>query len=260
MDTSVPLVTPSAAYPAPTKDDLDQLERVGHAFEIDGDRETLPLDPGKVSARDLRPGFANAVGAVLSLVVLLVEAGTKFTEGAWLVVVLVPLIMGVALLIRRHYRDVRRATAPSNFEVPWKVPSNPAHESAGLVVVPIEHLDGSALRALAYAVELVQPVLAIHLVPDQSAEEHFLEAWKALGEPVRLEIVRSPYRAIVAPLGQYLLALHAEKPDPVLTVVLPEIVPRNPLARPLHGRVTKRLRHLLEREQNIVLTSVPFAV
>jgi hypothetical protein len=64
----------------------------------------------------------------------------------------------------------------------------------------------------------------------------------------------------VAPLGQYLLALHAEKPDLVLTVVLPEIVPRNPLARPLHGRVTKRLRHLLEREQNIVLTSVPFAV
>ena len=61
---------------------------------------------------------------------LLVEAGTKFTEGAWLVVVLVPLIMGVALLIRRHYRDVRRATALSRFEVPGKVPSIPAHESA----------------------------------------------------------------------------------------------------------------------------------
>ncbi|HEX3317877.1 MAG TPA: APC family permease [Solirubrobacteraceae bacterium] len=203
---------------------------------------------------------ANALGALLSLIVLLVEAGTKFTEGAWLVVVLVPLIMGSALLIRRHYRDVRRATALAKFEVPWSVPGTPAHDGAGLVVVPIEHLDGSALRALAYGVELGQPVLAVHLVPDQSAEEHFLEAWKALGEPVRLEIVRSPYRAIVAPLGQYLLALHAERPDLVLTVVLPEIVPRSVFARPLHGRVTERLRRVLQREPNIVLTSVPFAV
>jgi hypothetical protein len=203
---------------------------------------------------------ANAVGAVLSAIVLLVEAGTKFTEGAWLVVVLVPLLMGMAWVIRLHYRDVRRATALKSFELPWHLPEGRVREGPALAIVPIGRLDASALKALAYAAELNQPVLAVHLVPDQAAEDHFLEAWRAFGEPVRLEILRSPYRAIVAPLAQYVMGLHAEKPDLAMTVVLPEIVSRRAWARPLHGRVTARLRRMLEREPNIVLTSVPFVV
>jgi amino acid transporter len=203
---------------------------------------------------------ANALGAFLSAIVLLVEAGTKFTEGAWLVVVLVPSLMGAAWTIRRHYHRVAKAVALDAFEVPWPVRTTGKVEANALVVVPVGRLDASALRALAYAAELDQPVLAVHLVPTREAEEHFLQAWKAFGEPVRLEILRSPYRAIVAPLAQYLLALHAQKPDVVMTVVLPEIVPRAPWARALHGRVTARLRRMLRLEPNIVLTSVPFVV
>jgi amino acid transporter len=203
---------------------------------------------------------ANAVGAVLSAVVLLVEAGTKFTEGAWLVVVLVPSLMAGAWAVRRHYRKVQDAVALERFHVPWKMPGHRADAGDALAVVPVGRLDGSALRALAYAAELHQPVLAVHLVPDRAAEEHFLQAWKAFGEPVRLEILRSPYRAIVAPLAQYLLALHAKKPEVIMTLVLPEIVPRQRWWRPLHGRVTSRLARTLELEPNIVLTSVPFAV
>ena len=203
---------------------------------------------------------ANAVGAILSAVVLLVEAGTKFTEGAWLVCLLVPSIMGVALAIRRHYRDVRRATSLTNFDFPWPMKKDRADDPGALVVVPIGRLDGAALRALAYAVELHQPVLAVHLVPDKEAEEHFLEAWQAFGEPVRLEILRSPYRAVVAPLAQYVLGLHGENPRIVMTVVMPEIVPRRAWQRLLHGKVTARLRRTLRLEPNIVLTSVPFPV
>ena len=201
---------------------------------------------------------ANGVGAFLSAIVLLVEAGTKFTEGAWLVVLLVPALMAMAWVIRIHYRRVRRATALTNFHLPWPTPTEGARDGTAFCVVPIGRLDASALRALAYAVELNQPVLAVHLVPDQAAEDHFLEAWRAFGDPVRLEILRSPYRAIVAPLAQYLLGLHAQKPALVMTVVLPEIVPRSVWARPMHGRVTARLRRMLVREPNVVLTSVPF--
>jgi hypothetical protein len=166
--------------------------------------------------------------------------------------------MAMAWVIRIHYRRVHRATALTNFRVPWPTPIEGARDGAALCVVPIGRLDASALQALAYAAELNQPVLAVHLVPDQAAEDHFLEAWRAFGDPVRLEILRSPYRAIVAPLAQYLLGLHAEKPALVMTVVLPEIVPRSVWARPLHGRVTARLRRMLVREPNVVLTSVPF--
>jgi Amino acid permease len=203
---------------------------------------------------------ANGIGAVLSAVVLLVEAGTKFTEGAWLVVLLVPTIMAGALAIRHHYRDVRRATALTEFGIRWPLPKDRGGDRQTLCVVPIGRLDAAAVTALAYALELHQPVLAVHLVPDKDAEEHFLEAWRAFGEPVRLEILRSPYRAVVAPLGQYLLSLHGEKPDVLMTVVMPEIVPRRGWQRLLHGTVTVRLRRMLRREPNVVLTSVPFHV
>jgi hypothetical protein len=203
---------------------------------------------------------ANGVGAFLSAIVLLVEAGTKFTEGAWLVVLLVPSIMGAALLIRSHYAVVRRATALSNVDVSLSSPPRFDAGSGALCVVPIGRLDGSAVRALTYAATLDQPVLAVHLVPDETAEAHFLEAWRAFGEPVRLEILRSPYRAVVAPLAQYLLGLHGERPEAVMTVVMPEIVPRHAWERLLHGKVTARLRRTLRVEPNVVLTSVPFAV
>jgi hypothetical protein len=169
--------------------------------------------------------------------------------------------MALAIVVRHHYRDVRRATALDRFDVPWPMPhARPAPGDPTLCVVPIGRLDAAALRALAYAAELHQPILAVHLVPDKDAEEHFLEAWRAFGEPVRLEILRSPYRAIVAPLAQYLLGLHGERPDLLMTVVMPEIVPRRAWQRLLHGRVTARLRDTLSREPNIVLTSVPFAI
>jgi amino acid transporter len=204
--------------------------------------------------------IANGVGAFLSAIVLLVEAGTKFTEGAWVVVVLVPALMGMALAIRHHYRDVRRATALTRFQVPWPLSPAPAGEDVALCVVPLGRLDAAALRALAYAAELHQPVLAVHLVPNEEAEAHFLEAWRAFGEPVRLEILRSPYRAVVAPLAQYVLGLHGERPEMLMTVVMPEIVPRRAWQRLLHGHVTSRLRRTLRLEPNIVLTSVPFPV
>jgi hypothetical protein len=100
----------------------------------------------------------------------------------------------------------------------------------------------------------------VPLGPDKAAEEHFLEAWRAFGEPVRLEILRSPYRAVVAPLAQYLLGLHAEKPDVPMTVVMPEIVPKRRWQRLLHGKVNERLHSVLAREPNVVLTAVPFPV
>jgi amino acid transporter len=203
---------------------------------------------------------ANGIGAFLSAIVLLVEAGTKFTEGAWIVVVLVPVLMGIALAIRHHYRDVRRATALTDFRVPWRLPAAPTGDDVALCVVPIGHLDAAALRALAYAAEFHQPILAVHLVPNEEAEAHFLAAWRAFGEPVRLEILRSPYRAVVAPLAQYVLGLHGERPEMLMTVVMPEIVPRRAWQRLLHGNVTTRLRRTLRLEPNIVLTSVPFPV
>ena len=104
-------------------------------------------------------------------------------------------------------------------------------------VVPIAALDLAALHALAYAVSLGQPVLAVHVSPTEAEAERFTHSWQAWGDHLPLEVVVSPYRATVAPLANYIAALHRQRPDVTLTLVVPEIVVAKRWQRILHNRV-----------------------
>jgi hypothetical protein len=126
-------------------------------------------------------------------------------------------------------------------------------------VVPVAVLDLAALHALAYAVSLAQPVLALHISPTEEEEaERFNRAWQAWGEDLPLEVVVSPYRATVAPLANYIAALHRQRPDVTLTLVVPEIVVAKRWQRILHNRIAVRLRAALIAYEGIVITTVPF--
>ena len=241
----------------------------------------------------------NAAGTLLSGVVLLTAAITKFTEGAWVVVIAVPLLILVALRVRRHYDMVRVQLTPHPSRLNVARPVNPpsvaetsrratgpekaehrpdSGEEEGpqtgeepeteespqeiwhLVVVPVERLNLAALRALAYAVSIGQPVLAVHISPSEDEAARFCQQWDAWGDHVRLELIVSPYRAIVAPLACYLEALHALRPDVTLTVILPEIVVRRRWHQVLHSNVPRHLRRALRQLPGIVVTTVPIHI
>ncbi len=127
-----------------------------------------------------------------------------------------------------------------------------------LTVVPVIAMDLASLRALAYAASLGQPVLALHLSADAEEARRFRSYWQVWGDHVPLEIVLSPYRALVAPLARYLRAAARQAPDFTVTVVLPELVVRRCWHRPLHNGVAPRLRRALRRLPGIVVTTVPF--
>jgi amino acid transporter len=225
----------------------------------------------------------NALGAFLSAIVLLITSFTKFLEGAWLVVILIPTLVVLFLRIRAHYLAVGRAVAlqPIPARARAKLiapPAVPAEEDRGhsavrsglyereeapdqvrnLTVVPVIAMDLASLRALAYAASLGQPVLALHLSADAEEARRFRSYWQVWGDHVPLEIVLSPYRALVAPLGRYLRLLHDQTPDFTITVVLPELVVRHAWHRPLHNGVAPRLRRALRQLPGIVVTTVPF--
>jgi amino acid transporter len=225
----------------------------------------------------------NALGAFLSAIVLLITSFTKFLEGAWLVVILIPLLVMLFLRIRSHYLAVGRAVAlqplsakaRAKMVTPAPGPASRAraraeeqsgvheHEEApdqilNLTVVPVIAMDLASLRALAYAASLGQPVLALHISTEEREAKRFRSYWEAWGDHVPLEVVLSPYRALVAPLARYLRLLHAEAPDFTITVVLPELVVRRVWHRPLHNGVAPRLRRALRRLPGIVVTTVPF--
>ncbi|MEV5692172.1 APC family permease [Micromonospora globbae] len=215
----------------------------------------------------------NALGAVLSGLVLVTAAFTKFTEGAWVVVIAVPLLVLLSLAIHRHYRRLGRLLAlhpapNGRGQVPAPLPGAPEEGALAesqelpqqvrhLVVVPVARLNRASLRALAYAASLGQPTLAVHIAPEDTEADRFREQWEAWGDHVRLETIVSPYRAVIGPLAHYLEALHAARPDVLLTVVVPEVVVRRHWHVPLHSRAEKRLRRALQALPGVVVTSLP---
>ena len=219
----------------------------------------------------------NLVGAVLSGAVAIIAAATKFIAGAWIVVILIPLIVLACRRIHGAYERARESLIPDPSEalvVPTAILAPPPPKAAAttpmgerqdaptevshLVVVPIAALDLAALRALAYAGSLSVPLLALHVSPSEEEAERFRGYWKAWGDHLPLEVVVSPYRATLAPLANYIEALHRLRPDLTLTVVVPELIPARRWERLLHNRIAQRLRKMLIQYQGIIVTSVPF--
>jgi hypothetical protein len=118
-------------------------------------------------------------------------------------------------------------------------------------------MDLAGMRALAYAGSLGQPVLAVHISPTQEEADRFVGYWRAWGDHLPLEVVVSPYRALVAPLVHYIEALHRQRADLTLTVILPEVVVRHAWQRALHGRTESSLRRALKPLPKVVVTTVP---
>jgi amino acid transporter len=208
----------------------------------------------------------NGLGALLSALVLAIGAVTKFAEGAWVVVIAVPLVILTALRIRHHYDTVQAALAPHT--LPAGAGEREQNQEAverprqvrHLGVVPVARVDRAALRALAYAVSLGQPVFAVHVSPDDEEDDRFRKQWESWGDHLRLEIIVSPHRAIIASLARYIEALHALRPDLTLTVVVPQVMVKHWWHRPLHGHDTRRLRRAVRTIPGIVVTTVPIHV
>lgn len=224
----------------------------------------------------------NAVGGTLSAAVLLVSGVAKFTQGAWIVVLAVPALVLLFKRIHSYYEMVGEAVALRPIdESPethrrWQRLS-PRRESeravAGdregdleespeelrhLTLVPVAALDRPTLRALAYAASLGQPALAVHISPDDAEARRFEEYWRAWGDHLPLEVVVSPYRAIVVPLTRYIEALHDQRTDMTITVILPELVPARAWQHLLQGGTGGRLRRSLRHRARVVVTTVPF--
>ncbi len=219
----------------------------------------------------------NLLGAVLSGAVAIIAAATKFTAGAWIVVVLIPLLVLACRRVHGAYERARRSLIPDPAEasvVPTAILAPPPPRAAAqtpmgerqdaptevshLVVVPIAVLDLAALRALAYAASLSVPLLALHISPSDNEAQRFRGYWTAWGDHLPLEVVVSPYRATLAPLANYIEELHRQSPDLTLTVVVPQLIPRRRWQRLLHNRIAQRLGRMLIQNEGIIVTSVPF--
>jgi amino acid transporter len=191
----------------------------------------------------------NGVGATLTSVVLLVVAVTKFLEGAWVIVLLIPLLVIHFRQIHWHYALV---AAQLSLKA-WK----PSPRRANTVVVPISGVHRAVLQALEYARSLGDEVRAVYVDTGQEAGAVQAE-WERWGTGVPLIVLPSPYRSLMEPLLEYLEQVQAERPEDFVTVVLPEFVPARFWHNLLHNQRALLIKGALLFKPNMIVTSVPF--
>lgn len=197
-----------------------------------------------------RSALVNGVGAVATGLVTLVIGVTKFAHGAWLILILIPLLIVGFQAIHGHYA---RATK----ELAAQTPLDPdAIDHA--IVVPIAAVNRVARQTLAYARSLSDNVIAVHLTDEEAEVSRMRAAWNELGTDVQLIIIESPYRSVVEPLLHYLDEIERQRPGAMLTVVLPEFVARHWWEQLLHNQTALRLKAALLFRPGTVVVSVPY--
>ncbi|HRE28294.1 MAG TPA: hypothetical protein PK954_16755 [Anaerolineales bacterium] len=194
----------------------------------------------------------NGFGAVMSSIVMILFAITKFSSGAWIIVILIPSLVFVFFQIHHHYRALAKDLSLDTFGAPPRVRRN-------RVILPIGGVHRGTLNALNYARSLSEDVTAVHIALDLIEEDKVRSKWERWGDGVRLVLIPSPYRALIEPMIRYIREVAAQRqPGDILTVVVPEFLPERPWHNLLHMQTAFSLRIGLLGLPNVVIIEVPY--
>lgn len=196
----------------------------------------------------------NGLGAITTAIVTLIFAITKFTDGAWIIVLLLPTIVISFFAVNRHYRNLAHDLSLEHYGEP---PPSRRHR----VLIPIAGVHRGALEALDYALSLSRDVTAVHISMDQGQTEDVKRKWNEWGKGARLVIIESPYRTFLEPFIGYVDDLSALlQPNERLTIVVPQFTPKHSWHNLLHTQTAFWLRFALLSKRRIVITEVPYQV
>ena len=192
----------------------------------------------------------NGFGALTTGVVLIIVAVTKTFEGAWIVLVLIPIIVMLFRATRRHYDHVGAQLTLRNY-----TPQRKVHNT---VIIPIGGIQRAVVEALRYAETLSDDVRGVYVDVDPAATDQVQREWATWGGRAQLIVLPSPYRSVMEPLLEYIEQVENERPDDYVTVILPEFVPARWWQHLLHNQRALLIKGALLFRPNTVVTSVPF--
>ncbi len=198
----------------------------------------------------------NAVGCVATAIVAVVVTTVKFVDGAWFVIVLIPLLVAMMLFIRRQYDAQERG-----LHVRDDVVIDAPHREQR-VVIPINGINRAVIQAVKFGRTLSPDLRAVFVTEDTEVAEALRTRWERQLPGVPLVIVESPYRAVISPVIAYLDVLDQawppDKPAPITIVVLPEYVARHWWERLLYNQTARRLKTAILGREHTVIADVPY--
>jgi amino acid transporter len=211
--------------------------------------------------RTKAPGYRrrlaiNAIGCVATAIVAVVVTTIKFVDGAYLVVMLIPILVALMLFIRREYDDQE-----TELHVREDLVLEGPHREQR-VVVPVNGINRAVLQAVNFGRTMSRDIRGVYVTEDPEAGDELRIRWERQVPGVPLVIVESPYRAVISPFLAYLDVLDQawppDKEEPITIVVLPEYVPRHWWDRLLYNQTAKRLKAAILGREHTVIADVPY--
>jgi hypothetical protein len=194
--------------------------------------------------------WLNGIGAVATALVSIIQMVTKFTTGGWIIALIIPAIILLLRKIHNHYEEFAKEV---KFE--GQSPITPLHHT---VIVPVGSITKATAGALVYATTISDEVLAVYIDVDERDTQRMRADWDAWDIGVPLEIVPSPYRSILKPLVEYVDNLRMVSPGELVTIVVPEVVPKRWWEHLLHNKTALYIRTAFLFKPNVVVTAIPY--
>ena len=198
----------------------------------------------------------NGIGAVMTTLVLMVIVGTKFRQGAWIVVLAIPTVVYLFLSINRHYRNVRESLSIAGIELN-RDSGTPIHSNISTpAIVLVGQLHRGTLEALDYARSIASEIVAIHIDIGDTDRTNLQQLWQEFEADIPLIILDSPYRSIIAPMSEFVADFEAQHPGRFTTVIIPVFVTRHWWEDFLHNQTALFIRVALRSKRSRVISNV----
>lgn len=220
-------------------------------IELEGERSYFVTDEVTAPANWKKSLAINAIGALATFIVLCVFIATKFIHGAWIVVVVVPLLVLLFKAIHGHYVEVAKQLSTEGLEQLRPIKHT--------VIVPISGIHRGVVSALQYARSIgSERVQAVYVDFEEEATANLKDKWERWGAGVQLVVLPSPYRELTRPLLRYVNRLAKENSGSIVTIVLPEFIPARWWQHFLHNQSSLLLKGSLLFKKGVIVTSVPY--
>jgi amino acid transporter len=196
----------------------------------------------------------NGFGAACTGVVMIVFAVTKFSAGAWIVLLLIPILVAGFLAIHHHYQHLASRLTLKNYKGSPRIVRH-------RVILLVGGVHQGTLAAANYARLLSDDITAVHVSTDPEASGRIKQDWEKWGNGVRLVILESPYRLLIEPLLDYINQIDAQRqPNEIISIIVPQFVPQHWWHNLLHTQTAFLLRLVLLFRPGIVITDVPYQI
>ena len=200
----------------------------------------------------------NGLGALMTFVTAVIIGATKFAHGAWVVFILIPSVVYVMRKIKLHYTEAARQLKLPMDQKPKKIDFV---SQKRYVIVPIDALNKSFLKALNYARTISDNIIIFHVSVDDAATEKLLKKWHQYGVDIPIVVKKSPYRSIVGPLVKFIESEeYAAGSKDTVTVVMPQFVVTKWWGNILHNQTSLFIKTMLLKRRNIAIVTVPYII